>query len=425
MASEYGRIVPLAQWRDTWYRGRSKKPWQLYVSNLPVQNRIKVDKPAEAEIGPRGPCGGIEDPITYGQRLVVRAYPKLTKSSEGVMLPLCLINEVLTRDTVPPLLSTLLTIRQIFALDTLDSLCLLIHTVLWHHDWKTDQAGGTSILCRPYMDEEIDSLDGQAKFFVALHAPCSTIETLLGFWNTIGLRGANAYLKAEANPDRKITYTEIPPRLLSETETQLVYGLPAEESPKCCIRNEGQLYYIEYANKHIYLKNTKGVRMLSHLLANPLQVFSATELRTAVDGHRVIPNQVKADYDPDSDLSVGPELMQAESALDEKAHGDIERVIKRLAKEMQDDEESGKLDLASDKDAEMHELLSYVKKSRSTKRRARRTTDPQLERDRKAIWSNLQKTRNKIDSTHPELAKHLNKCLVDGNNCFYDPNLGS
>ena len=70
-------------------------------------------------------------------------------------------------------------------------------------------------------------------------------------------------------------------------------------------------------------------------------------------------------------------------------------------------------------------LLSYVKKSRSTKRRATRTTDPQLERDRKAIWSNLQKTRNKIDSTHPELAKHLNKCLVDGNNCFYDPNSGS
>jgi hypothetical protein len=97
------------------------------------------------------------------------------------MLPLCLVNEVLTVNTTSLLLSTLLTIRQFFDIDTLDSLCLLVHTVLWHHDWKTDQSGGTSILARPYMDQEVDSLDEQAEFFIAEHAPIVRWKSYLVF----------------------------------------------------------------------------------------------------------------------------------------------------------------------------------------------------------------------------------------------------
>ena len=86
MASEPDSSVPLAQWRDIWYHDRSKAPWQLNVSNLPIRQRVEIDKPAELEIEPRGSCGSIDEPVEAGQPLIIRAYPiPEIGRSEGVV----------------------------------------------------------------------------------------------------------------------------------------------------------------------------------------------------------------------------------------------------------------------------------------------------------------------------------------------------
>jgi len=278
------------------------------------------------------------------------------------------------------------------------------------------------------MDEEIDSLDGQAKFFVAVHAPCSTIETLLGIWNTIGIRGANAYLKAEPTPNRKITYTQIPPRLLSETETRALYGVSAEESQESSvsvIRNEGQTHYIEYLGDHIHLKSTKGVRMLAHLLTNAMRQYSAIELRTVIDGHPIIPDQPETDLGSESGLSIESELLQEEPALDHKAVEEIKIKVQRLIEERKNAEELEDFQLAAEKETQMYILGDVIAKSRSSNRRRRRTRSPQLEKARQVVWSNLKKTIAKIESELPELGAHLAKSLVYGTNCYYDPGSGS
>jgi len=50
----------------------------------------------------------------------------------------------------------------------------------------------------------------------------------------------------------------------------------------------------------------------------------------------VYANQPEADYDPESGLSIGPELIEEESPLYEKAIGDTKLVIKRLMQERLD-----------------------------------------------------------------------------------------
>ena len=278
------------------------------------------------------------------------------------------------------------------------------------------------------MDEEIDSLDGQVEFTVAEHNPCSTIETLLGFWNTIGLRAANAYLKAEPNPNSKITYTRIPARLLTETETRAIYGVSASESEESLvsiIRNEGQTHYIEYLGDHIHLKSTKGVRMLAHLLTNATRQYSAIDLRTVIDGHAITPVQPDIDLASEPSVSIEADLIEEEPALDAKAEEEIRIVVQRLFEEQKSAEEREDFDLAAEKEAEIDKLTSYVKKSRSNTKRRRRTRNPQLEKDRKAVWSNLKKTIAQIESELPKLGTHLAKSLHYGTNCYYDPGSGS
>ncbi len=128
--------ISIDQWRDFWYRERSKAPWQLHISNSPILQQPGIDQAPKLETEDPRSSGSINEPLETGQPLVIRAYPIPMVGREGLELPLCVVYETLTPDTTSLLLSALLTIRQIFALDTLDALCLVAQTALWHSTGK-------------------------------------------------------------------------------------------------------------------------------------------------------------------------------------------------------------------------------------------------------------------------------------------------
>jgi hypothetical protein len=219
--------ISLEKWRKLWFEDRACAPWYVYVSNLPVKERIEADKLGfEGRGDPRGDCGSIKLPLRSGNPLIVRMYPVPERRHGTEMeLPLCLVNEELTDSTSMRLHNALVGIRASYKLDLVDSLCLVVYTLQWQMDRLRAERGTDSVFSRRTMKLDGFSLEDQVDWLLAENTSKITVEQLLDFWNTIGISLADGYLRPAQTSTQVWTYTQIPLRQLSAAELKAIYGV--------------------------------------------------------------------------------------------------------------------------------------------------------------------------------------------------------
>jgi hypothetical protein len=167
-------------------------------------------------------------------------------------------------------------------------------------------------------------------------------------------------------------------------------------APTAVFRREGELWRLSYADREVHVPHAKGLADLAVLLATPGRDVAAVDLAGAVRGGDTGPVLDGAARD-----AYRRRLQDLDDDLDE-AHtrADIGRVEH----------------LAAERDALIAQLSAAV----GLGGRARRSGSP-VERARTTVTARIRDALRRIESTHPELWRHLDRSIRTGTYCSYRP----
>ena len=178
--SETSQVPPLLEWPGHWYDQHSKTPWQVWVSN------IELDESTDSII---------KAPLEAGHPLAIRILQNEPgQSMDGYMLPLCLVQENLTKQATFRLTTALSIMQQMQGLDYTNGLCFMAQVFLMFQDWKRAQRGQGSLLPGPMQlvkegeDEGLSEEETEHRlmnyYVTFLNSPMYQLDSVLDFWNT-------------------------------------------------------------------------------------------------------------------------------------------------------------------------------------------------------------------------------------------------
>jgi hypothetical protein len=169
---------------------------------------------------------------------------------------------------------------------------------------------------------------------------------------------------------------------------------PAASRP--LLERDGRVWRVRWNGVVAHVADSKGVRDLAVLLANPGQDVAATSLMG------------------------GRPLSSAEPVLDDRAKAAYRKRLDQLAEEIDDavaaDDDSRAERAQDERDALVKELSAAV----GLGGRDRRLGDDQ-ERARKAVTARIRDAVARISEVHPALGAHLDAAVQTGAQCSYRP----
>jgi len=179
-------------------------------------------------------------------------------------------------------------------------------------------------------------------------------------------------------------------------------------------RREGDYWALGYAGTTVRLADTKGMRYLARLLADPGREFHALDLVTAP-----APAAPAAAGNPDAGLATTREG-SAGPMLDAAAKAAYRRHMAELREELEEAERFGDPERAARARADLQMLADHVTAAVGLGGRDRRTADA-AERARVSVTKAVKTAIRRIGNHHPALGSHLRRSVRTGIYCCYEP----
>lgn len=178
----------------------------------------------------------------------------------------------------------------------------------------------------------------------------------------------------------------------------------------CVFRRAGDLWTITFAGATVHLRDTRGMRYLAHLLAQPLRDLHVTELiGTPAAG---APHQQQVG----DALLLTADLGDAGAVLDAAATAQYRHRLAALREDLVEAEANNDLGRV----AALREELAFLSEQLASAGRGRRSAS-HAERARVAVAKGIAATIKKADAAHPAFGRHLRATIRTGYFCSYRP----
>ena len=178
-------------------------------------------------------------------------------------------------------------------------------------------------------------------------------------------------------------------------------------------RRDGEYWTVGHRGLVVTLRDTKGLRDLGRLLAEPGREFHVLDLMTDGTGARSIPPSQAAE----AGLAVEG---WGEPVIDEAARAHYKRRITELEAELEEAQERGDGEALAAAREELDALITALTAAYGLAGRPRRSPDP-VERARKAVTRRIRNAMRRIARAHPRLGQHLAASIRTGEFCSYQP----
>jgi tetratricopeptide (TPR) repeat protein len=176
---------------------------------------------------------------------------------------------------------------------------------------------------------------------------------------------------------------------------------PSAAGPHACtFHRSGDVWEVEFAGRSARLPHARGLTDLAFLLSRPDQAVSVLELSG----------------DNPTVASAAPGAL----ALDERARREIRDRLRELDAEVAEAEENHDDERAAMWRERRQQLAEAVARDLGLGGRSRRVDDS-LERARKTVSTRILRTIATLARAHPELGRHLERCVDTGAWCAYRP----
>jgi pimeloyl-ACP methyl ester carboxylesterase len=179
------------------------------------------------------------------------------------------------------------------------------------------------------------------------------------------------------------------------------------------LRRDGEYWTVGHRGLVVTLRDSKGLRDLGRLLAEPGREFHVLDLMAAGTGGRSITPSPAAE---DGLASEG----WGEPLIDQAARAHYKRRIAELETELEDAEERGDAEANAAAREELDALTEALAAAYGLAGRPRRSPDP-VERARKAVRRRLRDAMDRVARAHPRLGQHLAVSVRTGVFCAYEP----
>jgi hypothetical protein len=178
-------------------------------------------------------------------------------------------------------------------------------------------------------------------------------------------------------------------------------GADAPNTPRvdAACHHEGDVWNIAYRGQSVRLRDAKGLHDLVALLARPGEDVHVLDLAdSAVRG-------------TDS----------ANPVFDKQARAEFQRRITELDEDLAEAEAHNDLGRVERIETERDALLTELRRATGHTGKDRGLGASTVERARKAVTARLRDTIHRIESALPDLGAHLDRSIVTGNQCRYQP----
>jgi tetratricopeptide (TPR) repeat protein len=176
-------------------------------------------------------------------------------------------------------------------------------------------------------------------------------------------------------------------------------------------RLEGEVWRLVHAGREVRLRDSKGLRDLARMLAEPARPFPAVELAGAPGG------VARGD-------EAGAEGLHAQGDLgelvDARAREAYRRRLADLDEEIDDADRAADVERSAKAAAEKEALVAHLAAAYGLGGRPRRTGDT-AERARQTVTARIREAMTRIESVHPDLGRHLRRSVRTGRICVYEP----
>jgi pimeloyl-ACP methyl ester carboxylesterase len=178
-------------------------------------------------------------------------------------------------------------------------------------------------------------------------------------------------------------------------------------------RRDGEYWTVGHRGLVVTLHDTKGLRDLGRLLAEPGREFHVLDLMAAGTGLRSTP--------PSQAAEAGLAIQGwAEPVIDQAARAHYKRRISELEQELEEAQERGGGEAHAAAREELDALITELTAAYGLAGRPRRSPD-HVERARKAVSRRLRNAMSRIARAHPRLGQHLAASIRTGGFCSYQP----
>jgi tetratricopeptide (TPR) repeat protein len=181
---------------------------------------------------------------------------------------------------------------------------------------------------------------------------------------------------------------------------------------RATLRREGEYWSIVFGNDAFRLRDSKGLRHLSVLLAAPGREIHALELVSAVEGHA----PVRTPFDAELRRGTG----DTDRILDERAKAEYAHRLQELEPELAEAEEWHDPERASRLRQEIDFLASELGAAVGLRGQDRMTAS-NAERARVNVTRAIKATLERIAEHSPSLGRHLAATVRTGTFCSYQP----
>jgi len=194
--------------------------------------------------------------------------------------PLCIIREVLTKDTALRLNTAhkLIADMQGATLGESNSLAYIIYVWQLVRGYGASKRGGPSIVCGPVIEDN----ETYARMWpILIDKPVATLDAILSFWEQFGQRLASGFIVPPRSQRGVFDYRVMPPGWVSADVYQQVTGRELPPSPRlllvdpnvaelaeCLQKGQRDLHFSLVSNKEELISepaNTKGIGFAEEL----------------------------------------------------------------------------------------------------------------------------------------------------------------
>jgi hypothetical protein len=194
-------------------------------------------------------------------------------------------------------------------------------------------------------------------------------------------------------------------------------GSSDDDGLKRVFRQEGDYWTLQFDGPVLRLKDTKGLRLIAHLLRNPSREFHALELASIVSKGEASQSRAAKEVLVDGHVS---DESGAGPILDPKAKADYKRRLSDLRDELAEAEEFNDTGRVARLRHEIEFLTRQLTEAVGLGGRDRPNAS-NAERARVMVTHRIRDTLKKIRQGHPSLGSHLEAAIKTGVFCSYRP----
>ncbi len=188
---------------------------------------------------------------------------------------------------------------------------------------------------------------------------------------------------------------------------------------KSVFRRDGDYWTIVYEGSLVRLRDSKGLRYLSRMLADPGREFHVIDL-VGEQNREVRPASGAGRRAGSAELETRPDLGDAGELLDPKAKAEYKAHLRELKADLDEAESFNDPARAAKIKAEIDFIVSELARAVGLGGRDRRAAS-HAERARLNVTRAIKATLDNIDRNHATLGRHLRSTIRTGRYCSYTP----